>query len=99
MTRRNRGLSGRISGSVTHLEDGMRRFSRFLSIVLVASGVVVATVSGADSPSTRTVVAGAQYKAGGCHRWLWGGDYRGLWATPITPERLRPHNEAGRPKP
>ncbi len=77
----------------------MRRFSRFLSIVLVASGVVVATVSGADSPSTRTVVAGAQYKAGGGHRWLWGSDYRDLWTTPITLEMLDLNKEAGGLKP
>src|SRR5260221_1064187 len=99
MTRRNRGLSGRISGSVTHLEDGMRRFSRFVPIVLVASGVGGAAVSGADSPSTRTVVGGAQYKAGGGHRWLWGSDYRDLWTTPITLEMLDLNKEGGGLKP
>ncbi|HEU4700110.1 MAG TPA: hypothetical protein VFS40_13085 [Gemmatimonadales bacterium] len=30
-----------------------------------------------------TVVAGAQYAAGGFHRFLFGGTYRPLWTTPI----------------
>jgi hypothetical protein len=77
----------------------MRRLGRFVSIVLVASGAAVPTVSGADSATTRTVVAGQQYKAGGGHRWLWGSDYRDLWTTPITLEVLDLRKEAGGLKP
>lgn len=32
---------------------------------------------------TQTVVAGAQFKAGGLHRMLFGGNYRDLWTTPV----------------
>jgi hypothetical protein len=37
----------------------------------------------ADPPSLRTVVIGPQYQAGAFHRWLWGTDYRDLYATPV----------------
>jgi hypothetical protein len=40
-----------------------------------------------------------QYKAGGFHRLLWGTDYRGLWAAPISAEVLDLHAFAGGLKP
>jgi hypothetical protein len=30
------------------------------------------------------VVIGPQYRAGALHRWLWGGDYRDLYTTPVA---------------
>jgi hypothetical protein len=48
-----------------------------------ASGTVVAAAEQDASPATRTVVIGKQYQAGGVHRWLWGADYRDLYATPV----------------
>ena len=35
-------------------------------------------------PPVRTVVIGPQYRAGAVHRWLWGADYRDLYATPVA---------------
>jgi hypothetical protein len=35
------------------------------------------------SPPLRTVVIGPQYQAKAVHRWLWGADYRDLYATPV----------------
>jgi len=54
------------------------------------TGLLLAWLSagGATSPlvaeETRTVVIGPQYRAGALHRWLWGGDYRDLYTTPVA---------------
>jgi len=48
-----------------------------------------------DQPSTTTVVAEAGYQAGGFHRFLFGDDYRDVWATPIEVEVLDLTCEAG----
>src|SRR5262249_54163903 len=37
----------------------------------------------APPPPVRTVVIGPQYQKGAVHRWLWGADYRDLYATPV----------------
>ena len=37
----------------------------------------------APGTDSATVTAGAQYRAGGFHRFLFGGTYRDLWTTPI----------------
>ena len=51
------------------------------------TGAVVAPVRADDesipAPPVRTVVIGPQYRAGAVHRWLWGSDYRDLYATPV----------------
>lgn len=44
-------------------------------------GVTHAQRTGADSVS---VQAGAQYAAGGFHRWLFGADWRDLWTVEVT---------------
>src|SRR5262249_61934594 len=52
-----------------------------IGVVLAVAG----TTRGAEDASafTRTVVIGKQYDAGAFHRWLWGADYRDLYATPV----------------
>ena len=32
---------------------------------------------------THTAIPGDRFRAGGFKRWLWGGDYRDLWTTPL----------------
>ncbi len=51
----------------------------------------------APSPGTDSVevVAGAQYKASGLHRWLLGDAYRGLWTTPVMVPVLNLQSFAG----
>jgi hypothetical protein len=51
------------------------------------SGLIFCTLSFAQKqPSENLIVvpAGAEYKTGHFHRWLWGNNYRKIWATPIT---------------
>jgi hypothetical protein len=64
------------------------------SFVLACLVPVAIAQAGAETP-TQTVVAGAQYKAGGTHRCLFGSDYRDLWTTPVTLEVLNLQTEAG----
>jgi hypothetical protein len=64
----------------------------------VFEGAVLATLlcaSAASAAETRTVVAGAQYKANGFQEWLVGRDYRELWVAPVTVEVLDLQKEAG----
>src|SRR5262249_14242958 len=49
----------------------------------------------APPPSVRTVVIGPQYQAGGVHRFLWGADYRDLYATPVELPVLDMRSYAG----
>jgi hypothetical protein len=42
----------------------------------------------ADSARTVTVTAGAEYEAGGLHRFFFGEHYRSLWTTPLKAEVL-----------
>jgi Omp85 superfamily domain len=58
----------------------------FLMASLWANSAAVPVVAAdqADSPTVRTVVIGPQYQAGAFHRWLWGSDYRDLYATPVA---------------
>ncbi|HEX9579680.1 MAG TPA: hypothetical protein VF970_01110, partial [Gemmatimonadales bacterium] len=44
---------------------------------------------------TVRVSAGAHYAAGGLHRWLFGQDYRDLWATPVRVPVLNLRTFAG----
>src|SRR5262245_28041073 len=65
-----------------------RRVARWLALGLAwtAVGAFVVPVSAADQdapPPVRTVVIGPQYQAKAVHRWLWGADYRDLYATPV----------------
>src|SRR6185295_17600498 len=61
--------------------------SRLVSGLLIASlslgGAPSLAADQPESGATRSVVIGAQYKAGGFHRWLWGADYRDLYAMPV----------------
>src|SRR5262245_10197365 len=63
-----------------------------------ASGAVppaLADDENAAPPPLRTVVIGPQYQAGGVHRFLWGADYRDLYATPVELPVLDLHSYAG----
>lgn len=46
-------------------------------------------------PSRVTVTPGAKYRAGWLHRAILGGDYRGLWTTPIEVDVLNMDTTAG----
>jgi surface antigen Omp85-like protein len=66
-----------------------RRVARWLAlgVAWTAVGVFAAPLSAADQdapPPVRTVVIGPQYQAKAVHRWLWGADYRDLYATPVA---------------
>lgn len=71
-------------------------FTALLGLALVApahgqaGGSPVAAI-----PESTTVVAGAEYAAGGLHRWLFGNHYRTLWTTPIRVEVLDLDSFAG----
>jgi hypothetical protein len=47
-----------------------------------------AAVGAGAEPEKKTVVLGAEYAAGGFHRFFFGNDYRTLWTTPIEVEVL-----------
>ena len=53
----------------------------------------------AGTASVRRVVIGPQYRAGAVHRWLWGSDYRDLYATPVELPVLDLRSYAGGLKP
>jgi hypothetical protein len=59
-------------------------FGQFLAAE-PAQGQEQAPAAVADSV---TIVAGARYKAGGLHEWLFGKHYRTLWNTPIRVQVL-----------
>ncbi len=66
----------------------------FASLALVlAAGQ--ATAQDPAGGSVRTIAIGPQFKAGGIHRCLWGGDYRDLWTTPVRLEVLDLRSYAG----
>ena len=78
------------------------RFTKHTIVVACAFlGVLVTNAfpeeRAADPPSLARseVVIGAQYRAGGFHRWLWGTEYRRLWTTPVKVEVLDLHSFAG----
>src|SRR5258706_15638952 len=54
-------------------------------VVAVAVAGIVGLPARAQEAGARSerVVAGAQFKAGALHRWLWGDNYRDLWTTPV----------------
>ena len=52
----------------------------------------MAHISGADSVE---IVAGAQYEAGGLHRFFFGSNYRDLWTAPVLVPVLDLHSFAG----
>jgi Omp85 superfamily domain len=64
-----------------------------------ASSLASADDENAAPPPVRTVVIGPQYQAGGVHRFLWGADYRDLYATPVELPVLDLHSYAGGLKP
>ena len=72
----------------------LRRSSTTLALLLGAL-----SVARAQAPERKTVVAGAEYQAGGFTKLWLGEDYRTLWATPASLEVLDLQKEAGGLKP
>ena len=64
----------------------MRNAAAAIAMLLIAvetgTGSLVATAA-EQSPGVRTVVIGPQYRKGGIYRWLWGSEYRDLYAMPV----------------
>jgi hypothetical protein len=61
-----------------------------MRLVVLSAAVMAPLVATAQSPGPKvaipdsvTIAAGAHYRAGGFHRFLFGGVYRDLWTTPI----------------
>ena len=65
------------------------------SWLAILACVAASSLAAQDSPQTKTVVVGLQYKAGGFHEWLLGHDYRDLWTSPVTLEILDLQKEGG----
>ena len=61
-------------------------------LLLAAAAAMAPPARGQDSV---TVVAGAEYRAGPVHRFLWGENYRALWIRPVRVEVLDPDTFAG----
>lgn len=72
----------------------MNQSHRLLLLFLLAAGALCAGPARAQSDSA-TAVAGAQYRAGGLHRLLWGSNYRDLWTRPVRVPVLDPDTFAG----
>jgi hypothetical protein len=75
---------------------GSRRAS--LGASLLALTLWALPVAAQDAPSPRdsvAITAGAQYRAGGLHRFLFGAGYRDLWTTPMRVEVLDLRTFAG----
>ncbi len=66
-------------------------------LVVVTSLAVLGFTPAVPGAETRTkaVVAGPEYAKGGLHRWLFGADYRALWAKSIEIEVLDMQSFAG----
>jgi hypothetical protein len=66
-----------------------RNRAAILLVFLAASGGVRPILAGepeaasTQRPAVRTVVIGPRYQKGALQRWLWGADYRDLYATPL----------------
>ena len=74
----------------------MREHTRSaFSVLLLFAGSAGVAAQEPAAPAARRVAVGPEYKAGGLHRWLWGGDYRELWTTPIEVEFLNLASFAG----
>ncbi|HEU0014035.1 MAG TPA: BamA/TamA family outer membrane protein [Longimicrobium sp.] len=69
----------------------MTRFVRALALL----AAVAAPAGGLGAQADTTAVAGARYRAGSLQQWLWGGNYRTLWATPLRVPILDPDTFAG----
>jgi hypothetical protein len=63
------------------------RVGRCAAAAILALAPTVVLCQSASPPAvgtdSATVTAGAHYRAGGLHRFLFGGTYRDLWTTPI----------------
>jgi hypothetical protein len=63
------------------------RASRGAAALLIGASLTsatAATAQGLDTARTVRVQAGAQYGAGGLHRWLFGPHYRNLWTVALA---------------
>ena len=89
-------MVGELNGCVERIRSCHRRARPGLGLLLVTLllGVGVLPVAGQTS-NRLSVVPGAQYQAGWLHRFLFGTDYRDLWATPIEVPVLDLRSYAG----
>jgi hypothetical protein len=67
--------------------------------LLGAAAALGASDEAAGARPVRTVPIAPGYTAGGFHRWLWGSDYRPLWAAGVSVEVLNLQTFAGGLKP
>jgi hypothetical protein len=54
-----------------------------VSLALPACAADEGSLPSLPPPAARSVVIHPQYQAGAVHRWLWGADYRDLYASPV----------------
>ncbi len=62
-------------------------FSFILVFLILISAVHFSFAQAVNTDTAnkfKTLAAGEQYKSSGWHEWLWGSNYRNIWATPIT---------------
>ncbi len=78
-----------------------KRMVDILILILLAAAPVAGRQEGGarqtspDSTAAVTVAAGAEYEAGGLHRFFFGAHYRDLWTTPLRVEMLNLDRFAG----
>jgi len=88
-----------MSRSATCMKPSLPAILALLGQFLAAEPARGQEAAESAPPESTTVVAGARYKAGGLHRWLFGKHYRTLWVTPIRVEVLDLGTFAGGLKP
>jgi hypothetical protein len=71
-----------------------RMTTGYLSGALLVGAAALGRDAAAQIPDT-LVTPGAEYAAGGFHRWLFGSHYRDLWTTPVRVPVLDLHQFAG----
>ena len=85
--------------SMIPMRDLPRVFSRPLIALATVTAFHALHAQTAAPPPVRAesvvVTPDAKYTAGGFHTWLWGDNYRALWATPLKVEVLDLHSFAG----
>lgn len=68
-----------------YVSDFLNRFFSVLFLLLVSYLLKAQKTTLVSAPDSfhKKVIAGAEYKAGSFHQWLWGKDYRKEWITPV----------------
>ena len=85
-------------GGVTSLEGG--RGLWLMSAVIMCAGAPLSGQQSDSAPSERVArAAGPRYKSSGLHGFLFGKEYRSLWATPVSVPLLDLRTFAGGLKP